>query len=169
MDLFLPVLHPDKESRGNSLSFTGEVVYGSGITDQYSGFNGGIIAPAGVVDAGAVQLLNGDLKAVPWRTNIVGVQYYLPGDGTWWISANYSSGTSHSMYQFAGTATVANGAPGAFHNFQWINADLFWDLTPAVRLGLAVDQYKAYYNPATTNGTNTGLDTRILFSAFLLF
>jgi len=161
LDLFLPILHPDKESRGNSLSLTGEVVIGRGLNDLYSGFNAGVGAVAGVADAGAIQTLNGDLKAVPWRTEIIGMQYYLPGDGTWWVSANYSSGHSHDMYQFAGTAV-------AFHSFSWINADVFWDVTPAVRLGLSVDQYKDYFNPALGT-TNTGLDTRIQFSVFLIF
>jgi hypothetical protein len=162
VDLFLPILHPDKESRGNSLSLTGELVYGSGLTDLYSGFNGGVPAVGTITDAGAVGVLNGDMKAIPWRTNIIGMQYYLPGDGTVWFSANYSSGSCHNMYHFAGTAA-------AFHSFQWINGDIFWDMTPAVRFGLSVDQYKDYYNAATSNGTNTGLDTRIQLSVFLLF
>jgi hypothetical protein len=162
LDLFLPVLHPDKESRGNSLSLTGEIVYGSGLNDLYSGFGTGITAVAPIADAGAVQTLNGDLKAVPWRTNIIGMQYYLPGDGTVWFAANWSSGRSHNMYHFAGTA-------GAYHAFQWINGDIFWDMTPAVRFGVAVDQYKDYFNPAVGGGTNTALDTRILLSVFLLF
>ena len=162
LDVFLPLLHPDKESRGNSLSVTGEVVYGKGLNDLYTGFNAGVGAVGGVADAGAVQTLNGDLQAIPWRTDIIGVQYYLPGDGTWWLAATYSSGRSHNLYHFAGTG-------GAYHAFQFINGDLFWDVTPAVRLGLSVDQYKDYYNPAVGAGTNTALDTRIQFSAFLLF
>jgi hypothetical protein len=170
LDLFLPILHPDKESRGNSLSMTGEIVYGNGINDLYSGWNSGVTAvgAAQVPDNGAIGTINGDLKAIPWRTNIIGLQYYLPGDGTWWIAANYSSGHSHNMYHFANTAPTVAIPTGAFHSFQWINGDVFWDMTTAVRFGLSLDQYKDYYNRAISS-TNTALDTRIQLSIWLLF
>lgn len=164
-DLFLPILHPDKESRGNSLSFTGEIVYGKGMNDLYSGFSGGLGAPPApgtIADGGSVGIIAGDLKAIQWRTDILGLQYYLPGDGTWWIAANYGSGSSHNIQKVTGA-----GAATVFHDFRFINVDLFWDVTPAVRLGLSVDQYRDGFIQETPN--HFAYDTRIQLSAFFLF
>jgi hypothetical protein len=169
VDIFLPILHPNKENKALSLSVTGEAVYGKGFNDEFSGFSAGLGAlgnagPSTVADNGSVGLQGGDLTAVQWRTNIVGVQFYLPPDGTWWISANYSSGRSNNIAKMANA--IAN--PGAvFHSFQWINGDIFWDVTPAVRLGLSVDQYKDNYIQQLPS--HVGLDTRVQFSAFFLF
>jgi hypothetical protein len=169
LDIFLPILHPNKENKALSLSATGEVAYGKGFNDQFSGFSAGIgalTAPFGtsvtVADNGSVGIENGDLTAVQWRTNIVGMQFYLPPDGTWWISANYSSGKSNNIARMSNA-----GAATAFHSFQWVNGDIFWDVTPAVRLGLSVDQYKDNYIQQLPS--HVGKDTRIQFSAFFLF
>lgn len=165
LDIFLPILHPDKESKANSLSLTGELVYGKGINDLYTGFTGGIAAiGTGIADAGSVGIENGDLTPVQWRTNILGLQYYLPPDGNWWVAVNYSSGKSNNMHSMANA--IANPAT-VYHAFRWLNADIFWDVTPAVRLGLSVDQYRDSFLQQTPS--HFGDDTRIQFSAFYLF
>jgi hypothetical protein len=191
LDIFLPILHPDKESKGNSLSFTGEILYGKGINDLYTGFNGGATAVAGIADAGPVGYDHQDLKAIQWRTTILGLQYYLPGDGTWWVALNYSACHSNNMSKL-GAAPFAVGAPitpaqsfggangtAAFKSSQWLNLDLFWDVTPAVRFGVSLDQYRDTYagadNPASVilfNGSPTSKEmreTHFQFSAFYIF
>jgi hypothetical protein len=165
LDIFLPILHPDKESRANSLSFTGETLYGKGINDLYTGFTGGAGGIPGITDAGYVGWDQQSLKAVQWRTTMLGLQYYLPGDGNWWVALNYSACKSDNMSRLAtapfavGTptpiATSFGGANGttAFKASQWLNANLFWDITPAVRFGASLDQYRDTYagadNPAS--------------------
>src|SRR5208282_1921365 len=44
-DAFLPILPASKEHRDNALSITGEFVYGAGISDLYTGLNGGVQFP----------------------------------------------------------------------------------------------------------------------------
>lgn len=172
-DLFLPVLHPDKESRGNSLSITGEVAYGAGYNEEYSGFTWGLGQAnaahqvANIADQGPVGFLNGDLKAIQLMSVICGIQYYLPGDGMEWIALNYSSCHSNNISRLAADPAGANpftGAPTVFKASQWLNASLFWDVTPAVRLGLSFDEYRdTFINRAQSK------DTRVQFSAFYLF
>jgi hypothetical protein len=174
LDLFLPLLHPEKESKANSISVTGEVAYGKGYVDTFSGFSGGIgglAAPTGnngPADGGNVDYIGVDLKPIQWRTNIVGVQYYLPPDGTWWISGNYGGGKSNDIQRFSNTpgGAVLNPAT-TFKTFRWINGNIFWDVTPAVRLGLSVDQYRDGF--IEHQPTHWGQDTRVQFSAFFLF
>jgi hypothetical protein len=44
-DIFLPILPATKDKRDNALSLTGEIVYGGGIADMYSGLTGGVQFP----------------------------------------------------------------------------------------------------------------------------
>jgi hypothetical protein len=170
LDLFLPLLHPDAQSKANSLSFTGEIVYGAGINDLYTGFSGGLnnIAAANVVtgigDQGPIGYLGTELKAVQWRTEIAGLQYYLPPDGNWWISLNYGSDKSNNIGKLAGTNGTVFAPNIVFDRSQWLNASLSWSVTPAVILGLSVDQYRdSFVNEQTSR------DTRVQFSAFYVF
>src|SRR5579862_4358951 len=189
LDIFLPLLHPDKESKANSLSFTGEILYGKGINDLYTGFSGvsagAAGAVAGVADNGFVGWENQHLEAVQWRTTMLGLQYVLPGDGAWWIAFNYSTCKSDNMNKL-GTAPSAAGTPtpiatsfggaagtGAFKASQWLNFDLFWDVTPAVRFGMSIDQYRDTYaganNPASVVIQRDARETHFQFSAFYIF
>jgi hypothetical protein len=44
-DAFLPIIPASKDKRDNALSVTGEIVYGAGIADMYSGLTGGVQFP----------------------------------------------------------------------------------------------------------------------------
>jgi hypothetical protein len=108
-DAFLPVLPAKKDKRDNALSLNGEIVYGAGISNMYTGLNGGVMFPAvpnlaGLnpapswpqnIDNGMVDYdINPGgfaLHPIQWTTYLVGLQYYLPAlKGKVWISANYS-------------------------------------------------------------------------------
>ena len=166
LDLFLPVLHPNKDNRGNSLSLTAEATYGKGFNDEFSAFNYGIGAASitQLSDQGAVGFRNGDLTAIQLQTFIAGIQYYFPGDGMQWIALNYSSIHSRNINQMTNTAGTAFPVTTVFKSTQWLNASLFWDVTPAVRFGLAVDQYRDTWLDSAQSK-----DLRIQFSAFYLF
>lgn len=188
LDIFLPVLHLDKESRANSLSLNGECLYGKGINDLYTGFSGGTTAAmtvAGIQDPGYVGWDHTTLKAVQWRTTMLGLQYYLPGDGSWWVAFNYHTCKSNNINKM-GAAPFAVGAPitaaqsfaggagtNAFKASQWLNANLFWDVTPAVRFGMSLDQYRDTFagadNPASTVVQREAHETHFQFSAFYIF
>jgi hypothetical protein len=112
VDAFLPVIPATKETKGNSLSLTGELVYGAGIADLYSSLTGGVNFPtipntpatdpamlANVptwpqnIDNGLVNydITGFALHPIQWTSYILGAQYYLPAlQGRVWISANYS-------------------------------------------------------------------------------
>jgi hypothetical protein len=166
-DLFLPVLHPNKESRGNSLSMTAEYAYGAGYAEEYSGFNMGIPAGAvaGITDQGSIAYLGNDLKAIQLRSTMLGIQYYLPGDGTMWLALNYGATHSRNLGLMSATPGGAVFAPGTvFKSAQFLNLSLFWDVTPAVRFGLSIDRYRDTYVDEVQSK-----DLRIQFSAFYLF
>jgi hypothetical protein len=161
-DAFLPVLPATKDKRDNALSLTGEVVYGAGIADFYTGLTGGMQfpnvpnttafnpAPAWPqnIDNG---LVNYDidtftLHPIQWTSYIFGVQYYLPAlDGKVWVSANYSHMQSRDtslLGNYSATsdfARVNEGQPGG----HGINAPF----DPA-----------GYYFQSTTASTRAGED-----------
>jgi hypothetical protein len=176
-DVFLPIMHPEKESRANSLSLTGEIAYGNGFNEVYSGFTGGAGAVAGIADAGYVGFRGNNLVGINWRTDNVGIQYYMPGDGTWWIAAMYSDCNSYNIWKMG--ATPAAGVPlgfgngAAFKRSYFYNVDLFWDITPAVRIGVSWDLYRQFFpvagNVAGSFSNISARDERLQFSFFFLF
>jgi hypothetical protein len=175
-DVFLPILHPEKESRANSLSLTGEIAYGNGYNDLYSGFSGGAGAPLGIADGGEVAFRGNNLVGINWRTDNIGIQYYLPGDGTWWLAFMYADTYSYNINKMGASSGTVYGAGTVFNRSSFWNADIFWDLTPAVRIGVSLDQYRQHFPFVTgaIGGVNTysstsARDTRLQFSFFLLF
>jgi len=174
------------------------VLYGKGINDLYTGFTGlntaaagGIVPVAFIADQGEIGYNHDQLKAIQWRTTMLGLQYYLPGDGNWWLALNYSACRSDNMNKLGGVpfapgATITNpqsfaGANGtnAFKASQWLNLNLFWDITPAVRFGTSIDQYRDTYagsaNPGSVilfNGAPTEREmreTHFQVSVFYIF
>jgi hypothetical protein len=172
-DLFLPLIRAEMNDRGNALTLTGSYARGSGDADFYTALTGGIIFPAlpnpGMVvpaptytpniDNGLVVFdSSGALRTIEWQSFIVGLQYYLPPSGALWISGNYSHTNSPNIDELGANPNrvyrVAN----------WFDANVFWDVTHAVRLGLEyawteqryVDDVKAH-------------NSRVQFSAFYMF
>jgi hypothetical protein len=141
----------------------------------YTGLNGGVGFPAppnpGMVtpapayaadiDNGMVTFdASGHIHTIDWRSFIIGVQYYLPPSGKVWVSANYSAMKSGNATAYVNAA----GAAKIFDRSYWADANVFCDLTSAVRLGA---EY-AYFHQTYGDGV-AAKNTRLQFSGFYLF
>ena len=175
IDALLPVIPARMDQRANGLTVTGSFVTGTGISDLYTGLNGGVAFPAppnpGMVtpapayaadiDNGMVTFdASGHVHSIDWQSYIVGVQYYLPPSGKVWVSANYSgmkSGNATSYVNAAGAAKI-------FDKSYWADANVFCDVTSAVRLGA---EY-AFFHQTYGDGV-AAKNTRLQFSGFYLF
>jgi hypothetical protein len=172
IDALIPIVPATKEHKENALTLTGDFVTGAGIADMYTGLSGGVGQPAlpnpGMVtpaptytpnvDNGLVQFVaDGTLHPVQWTSYLVGVQYYLPPSGKIWLAANYSHLSSDNAHAFGDPKKV-------WDKSDWIDGNLFFDITPAVRLGLSLSQSKQTY----VDGTDAK-NYRAQGSVFLLF
>lgn len=142
VDGLIPIIPASKTDHRNALTLTGSYVRGAGIADMYTGLTGGLSGvgnapvpgggtyPYSGIDSGLVGYdKNGNLSAIKWTTFIVGAQYYLPTNDNFWINAVYSRSVSYNA-QLYGAAT------SVYSQSQYVEADVFYDLTKAVRLGL---------------------------------
>jgi len=175
LDALIPILPATLERRANALTLTGSFVTGTGISDLYTGLTGGVGFPAppnpdmvtpaptyaADIDNGMVTFdSNGKIHTIDWQSYIVGVQYYLPPSGKVWISANYSRMKSSN----AASYTSGNGLSKIFDKSYWVDANVFCDLTAALRLGV---EY-AYFHQTYADGVEAK-NTRLQFSGFYLF
>jgi hypothetical protein len=96
---------------------------------------------------------------IQWVTVRGSLQYYFPGlDGRMWLSANVAYLTSPNDGQFglSQSSTVKY--------MEWVDVDLMGDITPAVRLGIAYDNYSQHYNDGIL-----AVDHRVEGAAFYMF
>lgn len=173
VDGFIPILPARPSKKGNALSLSGEYVYGYGVADQYTGLTGGVVnadlpnpmktmpAPAYTsnIDPGLVVFsADGIAHLIQWQTFNVGLQYYLPGlNGRVWVSGNFSRSNSDN--------TRLHGASSKVRDTElWSDANIFWDVTSAVRLGFEYAWFQDHYVDGV-EATNH----RAQFSAFYLF
>jgi hypothetical protein len=155
----IPVI-PAKQAddKGNALTLTGEFSLGTGISDMYTGMDGGSRLPllpntrpgagAGVpayvypqnVDPGLVTFdRTWDLATIDWQAFVVGLQYYLPiGGGDVWVSGVYSQIKSDNIKEL--TPQASWGA--VFTKMEYIDASVGVAVTPAVSLGLSFQTLK---------------------------
>jgi hypothetical protein len=145
-DAMLPIVPASMDDRSNGLTLTGSFVRGEGIADLFTGLSGGVTTFPGLpnnamgmaqtyasdVDAGDVMFdAKGKLQTVGWQAVMVGLQYYFPGSGKVWVSANYTNMSSHNA------ADLTNGKPGnVFNKSQFADLNLFWDPLAQVRFGI---------------------------------
>jgi hypothetical protein len=168
IDAFIPVIPGTKETRGNSLAIDGEFVTGAGYQDMYTGFTGGTstvgFLPAAVAADYNTRLDNGiayydpggGLHLVQTTSFFVGLQYYLPGPGNWWVTGNYSRiQTSNMMGNLpqlpamptaAETAAVSAAKAATLNAQDFFDVNLYWDMTPAVRFGIEYANTHTSYN-----------------------
>ncbi len=180
VDALIPIVSANKDSHANALTLTAEYVHGTGIADLYTGLNGGVSNPAlpnpamknpapaytADIDPGLAQFTldaagNATLHTVDFESYIVGLQYYLPPSGRVWLSVNAShidSDNDGQMGAVLGTATKV------WTKESWYSGNLFFDVTPAARLGL---EY-ALYDMTFADGTEAK-DKRVQFSGFFIF
>jgi hypothetical protein len=153
VDALIPVIPADNANdRNNRLTLTGSFVMGTGIADLMN-TGGGARFPTlpnpaqqnpppvytGDVDNGLVTFDTlGVLHTINWWAFKAGLQYYLPGDTRLIFSANYTQSHSNNM----GKLFLAGGAEiellGTIADTsRYADANLFFDLTPSVRLGIS--------------------------------
>ncbi len=160
-DVLVPIIQGSIDDRSNALTLTGSYVIGEGIADQFSALNANIAFPTnyktslpnGLVafDAG------GTLRAVAWRAYRGGLQYYLPSGGNIWLALNF--------VQLSSTNAALLGKPSStFVLTRQGDANLFFNVTPAFRFGLAyVLMWQQYADHQVAR------NHRGLVSAFFLF
>jgi hypothetical protein len=154
VDAFIPVLPGGKDSKGNSLALNGEVSTGSGAGDMYTSLTGGVANPALPTPMGATSapmfdphIDNGiaiydaqaQLHLVRWTAFVVGIQYYLPGSGNVFVSANYSHAQSPTTRQLGAAARTR-------HAEDWFDFNLYWDVVASVRVGAEYAHFRDEYN-----------------------
>jgi len=175
IDALVPIIPATMTKRANALTVTGSFVTGSGISDLYTGLTGGVTFPAppnpdmvtppptypADIDNGMVTFdANGKIHTIDWQSFIVGAQYYLPPTGKIWLSANYSAMKSNNAARYTNTA----GLSKIFVKSYWADANVFCDVTAAVRVGA---EY-AYFHQTYADGV-AAKSTRLQFSGFYLF
>jgi hypothetical protein len=173
IDALIPII-PVKtlEDHGNALTFTGEFSAGTGIADMYTGMDGGSRLPvlpnpnnnpitptySGSVDPGLVTFdRNSNLKSINWQAFVLGGQYYLPiGGGRVWVAGIYSQIKSNNIK----TLTPFTSYGGIFTKMEYIDANLGWDITPALVVGLSFQTVKQTFGdvsaPDPIYGANPG-------------
>lgn len=154
IDALIPVVPATKENHGNALTFTGSFASGQGIADLYTGLNFGTsqaalpnptaATPAPTytsnIDNGlAIFTSDGVLHPVKAQSFILGLQYYLPPKGRAWVSVDYSHISSDNAGDLGGKGK-------AWTKEDWYSANLFLDVTPAMRLGIEGALYDMTFN-----------------------
>lgn len=151
----------DIEDHGNALTLTGEFSTGTGIADMYTFMDGGSrfpllpnpsnAAPAIVyqanVDPGLVTFdRNFQVKTINWQAFVVGLQYYLPvSGGKLWVSGIYSQVKSDNIKKLTPYASWG----GIFTKMEYIDANVGYDITPAVAVGFSFQTVKQTFGDVT--------------------
>jgi hypothetical protein len=152
LDALIPVLPANgADDRGNSLTLTGSAVTGTGIGDLINSSGGAAFPtlpnPAQAnppplytpnIDGGLVSFdTRGVLRTIDWQALRVGLQYYLPGSGRFFVTGNYTHAHSVNMNKLfpRGGAEIELLAYVA-DTSQSADASLYWDATAAVRFGV---------------------------------
>jgi hypothetical protein len=98
------------------------------------------------VDPGLVAFDSNEIAhTINWQTFILGLQYYLPPSGRVFASINYSEGKSNniaSLYHPISPRQPWVNPLGVFQSSQYFDANIFFDITPAVRTGLSYQWVK---------------------------
>jgi hypothetical protein len=93
------------------------------------------------VDPGLVGVDGSEhMQTINWQTFVVGVQYYLPPKGRVFVSGNYSQGKSNNIASFYHPISPWQpwvNSLGVFQSSRYVDGNVFFDVTPAVRMGLS--------------------------------
>jgi hypothetical protein len=153
VDALIPIIPAaSANDRGNRLTLIGSFVTGTGIADLITAgggaqfpplLNPGQQNPPPVYDANIDNGLvtfdsSGVLHSIDWQAFRIGLQYYLPPSGRLLFSANYTqshSGNLARLFPRGGVEIELLGAVADTSRYADVN--LFWDATPAVRIGLS--------------------------------
>jgi hypothetical protein len=153
VDALLPIIPAASENdRSNRLTLTGSFVRGTGIADLITSGGGAQFPPlknpqqanpAPIYDVNIDSSLvafdaNGVVHTLNWTAFRVGLQYYLPPTGRILFSANYTQSHSDNMSKFYYTGgSYQELLSTTADTSRYVDANLFWDVTPALRVGLS--------------------------------
>jgi hypothetical protein len=172
VDALIPIIPGKKDHHANALTLTGEFVSGAGIADLYTGLNFGVAEPAlpnptkanpapvytPNIDPGLAMYNGaGSLLAVKVQSYNVGLQYYPGNQNRLFISGYYGDIQSSNAIDFG--AHTKNWKEDAYYT-----GSIFFDVTPAVRLGIE----ESFYDMTFNDGTEAK-NYRTQFSAFYIF
>jgi hypothetical protein len=162
LDALIPIIPAaSADNRGNRLTFIGSFVKGSGIADLLTAGGGAkfptLPNPAQAnppplydanIDNGLVTFdARGVLHTIDWQAFRVGLQYYLPPwQGRLFLAANYTEAHSGNLAKLfpkggAEIELLVNVADTS----RYADLNLFWDATPAVRIGLSGQYTRVEY------------------------
>ncbi|MGB8298903.1 MAG: hypothetical protein WCG85_26030 [Polyangia bacterium] len=153
VDALVPVIPAASgDDRGNRLTLIGSFVTGTGIADLITSGGGaqfptlpnpGQATPPFVytpdIDNGLVTFdQNGVLHTISWQAFRVGLQYYLPPSGRLLFAANYTQSHSGNLAKLFLPGNAEIELLGTIANTsRYADANLFWDVTPAARIGVS--------------------------------
>ncbi len=137
IDALIPIIPSADGSKGNKLTLVGTYVMTKGANDLLGGLSGGATgfagAPAGTVAVlpagGLVGFDAGGFEAIKWTGIVAGAEYYLPPSGNVFIAAAYGHAKSDNLGDLTSSTKV-------WDESTHYDGSLFFDPTPAVRLGL---------------------------------
>ncbi|HXX66561.1 MAG TPA: hypothetical protein VEK07_05245 [Polyangiaceae bacterium] len=151
IDALVPVIPArNSDDRGNRLTLTGSFVLGTGIADLVDAGGGAqfpvlpnpaLANPPPVytpdIDNGLVTFdTSGVLHTIDWQTFMAGIQYYVPPMGRVILSANYTEGYSKNMASLYPQGGAEIGLLTKVAKLlRYADANVLWDVTPAVRVG----------------------------------
>jgi hypothetical protein len=182
LNAFIPVI-PASVRKGNSLSLVGELVTGSGLSDQYSDLTGGLTLPENYpnnIDPG-IASYDGQTPAqahlVNWTTWMVGMQYTIPGlDGKLWVSAHYSNVKSDNIEKVGVDPMTGNPitfigvtATNTVDRKDFFDANVFGDLGTHVRLGIGYSYLEDRYIANMSGVRVSSVNHRVQATGILLF
>jgi hypothetical protein len=153
VDAFIPVIPAAHDGdRSNRLTLVGSLVRGTGIADLLTSGGGAKLPPLpnpqqiipwpvyeANVDSALVTFdANGDIHTLNWTAFRLGLQYYLPPAGRLLFAANYTQSQSDNLAKLfpQGNSFVELRATMADLS-RYVDANLFWDATPALRFGIS--------------------------------
>jgi hypothetical protein len=166
VDALIPIIAAsDSSDRGNRLTLTGSFVVGTGIADLINAGGGAsfptlpnpaMISPPPTytpdIDNGLVTFDNaGLLHTIDWQTFMVGLQYYLPPTGRVIVSANYTQAYSQNMaalFPLGGAEIMIFSRVAKL--LRYADANVFFDVTPAVRVGASFQYSTTEYVDGAT-------------------
>jgi hypothetical protein len=175
IDALIPIIPASVEDKANGLTLNGSLVIGTGISDLYTGLTGGVAFPSlpnptnatpaptytADLDNGVATFdAAGNLHTINWLSYLVGIQYYLPIPGDFWVSSNFT----HLHSSNAKDLTDAKTASKVFTTSYFVDGNIFWNPLPSVRFGL---EY-AYFHQKFANDKDAH-NNRWLVSGFYLF
>ena len=160
-DVLLPVIPArNANDRGNRLTLTGSFVIGTGIADLLTTGGGAAFPtlpnPAQAnppplytpdIDDGLVSFDTvGVLHTIDWRALRAGLQYYLPPAGRLIFAANFTQAHSKNIARLFPRGGAEIELLGSVADTSlYADANLFWDATPAARLGVSGQYTQVQY------------------------